>query len=577
MTTLPRSAPLLPLVLLSLVACGDGGEADSPRAAAMAADPFCRAAMTQVDSFMASSDPGATPQGARPDGTAVVGYTTDILGGMDAFQTSDYVASQNQRFVNLMTLIRVDEALEPVPWLAQSWELSDDATRLTFRLRDDVYWHDGERTDAYDVAFTYLRATDPRTAFPNPAFFAHYVPGEEGVEVQDSLTVTFHLRPHAEILDPWRAVAIMPEHLLGDVPPEELSEHPFGSRCPVGNGPFVFVSHQADDRWVFEANPAFPEELGGRPELDRLVFRVIPDQTTLLTELLTGSVDVFVRLRPDQASMVIEDPNADLRTLAPRDYTFVGWNSRRPTLQDARVRRALTRAVDRDAVVDALLRGYGEVAHSGVPPYHWAFDPDLPGLDYDPIQARRLLDQAGWVDRDGDGVRENAEGVPLRLSAIFNAADQDRRTIAELMQAQLREVGVEFTPEPLEGGAVRARVSDVEARDFDAIILSWTPEFRIDDSDLFAGDRIDEVYAFAGLQDPVVDSLLDRLPLVVDRDEARSLWARYQRRIVQLQPFTYFFYHQRLAGVSNRLEGVEMDFRGEWVNVQHWRVRPGAP
>jgi len=542
----------------------------------MAADPFCEAAMTRVDSFMASFDGGSTPRGAPSEGTAVVGYTTEILEGMDAFHTSDYFASQHQRFVNLMTLVRVDEALEPVPWLAESWDLSEDATRLTFHLRDDVFWHDGERTDAYDVAFTYLRATDPRTAFPNAAFFAHYVPGEEGVEVQDSLTVTFHLRPHAEILDPWRALAIMPEHLLGDVPPDRLAEHPFGSRCPVGNGPFVFVAHRADDRWVFEANPAFPEALGGRPALNRLVYRVIPDQTTLLTELLTGSVDVFVGLRPDQASMVLEDPGTDLRTLGARDFTFVGWNSRRPTLADPRVRRALTRAVDRHAVVDALLRGYGEVAHSGLPPFHWAFDPDMSGLDFDPVQARRLLDQAGWVDRDGDGVRENPDGVPLRLRAIFNASNQDRRTIAELMQAQLREVGVEFTPEPLEGGAVRARVADVENRDFDAIILSWTHEFRVDESDLFASDRVDDMFAFAGLRDPVVDSLLERLPMVVDREEGRVLWDRYQRRIIELQPFTYFYYSQRLVGVSNRMEGVDVDFRGEWVNVQHWRIRPGA-
>ncbi|HSM03426.1 MAG TPA: ABC transporter substrate-binding protein [Longimicrobiales bacterium] len=571
MMTLPRSTTLLPAAVLFLAACGD---APSPRTAAAEGDPFCEDAMARVDAWVeAAAETGLRDEDAAYGGTAVVGHTTELVRGMNALQTVGYYPSQLQRFVNLMTLIQVDGDLEPVPYLAESWTESDDGTSVTFRLRDDVYWHDGERTDAYDVAFTYLRATDTATAFPNAAFFEWYLPGDEGVEVVDSLTVTFRMRPHAEVLDPWRALAIMPEHLLGEVPPEELVEHPFGTRCPVGNGPFVFVSHATDDRWVFEANPGFPAGLGGRPYLDRLVYRVIPEQTTLLTELITGRVDVFVSLRPDQASVVVDNEGTGLRTMAPREFTFVAWNTRRPQLADARVRRALTLGVDRGAVVDALLRGYGSVAQTGIPPYHWAYDPDLPAPAFDPIQARRLLDQAGWRDRDGDGVREGPDGTRLAISVIFNAANQDRRTIAELMQAQLREVGVELTPEPLEAGTMAERVMDPGARDFDGLILAWVPEFRVEESDLFASVRIDEPYAFAGLRDAQVDDLLARLPLATERDQARPLWDRYQRRILDLQPFTYFYYAQRLAGVSDRMTGVEMDYRGELVNVRRWRVR----
>src|SRR5690606_5639777 len=112
--------------------------------------------------------------------------------------------------------------------------------------------------------------------------------GPDGIEVIDDFTVRFHLEPHADFLDPFRPVAILPEHLLGDVPHQQLRQHPYGTQCPVGNGPFVFAEHRPQERWVFEANPAFPEPLGGRPFVDRYVYRVIPEQTTLLTELLTG-------------------------------------------------------------------------------------------------------------------------------------------------------------------------------------------------------------------------------------------------------------------------------------------------
>lgn len=574
MTRTPRSSVAPPfLVALSLLVAGCGdGEPPIPRAEAMTAGPFCEAAMSRVNDFV-SAQRGAKPAPSDDvyGGTAVVGGVTELVGGMSAFQASDVNQRQHQQFVNLMTLVQVDENLEPTPWLAETWELSDDGTALTFRLRDDVFWHDGERTDAYDVAFTYLRVTDTRTAYPNPAFFSAYLPGEDGVEVADSFTVTFRMEPHSEVLDPWRVLAIMPEHLLGDVPPDELAEHPYATRCPVGNGPFVFLSHRQDESWTFEANPAFPDGLGGRPFLDRLVYRVVPEQTTLLTELLAGNVDVFVNARPDQAEVIRESDAAELRTTEARGFTFVAWNSRRPQLRDARVRRALTMAVDRPAVVDALLQGFGTLATSGVPPFHWAYDGEVSGMGYDPGGARALLDQAGWADRDGDGVRENQEGLPLELDVIFNAAAQDRRTIAELMQAQLREVGVALTLVPLEGQAMAARALDAGSRDFDGLLLEWIHEFRVDETDLFSGDG---PYAFAGLQDPELDGLLQSLQAEMDREVARPLWSRYQRRIHDLQPYTYFFFAQRLAGVSTRLRGVEMDYRGYWLNVRDWRIDP---
>ncbi len=558
----------LPLVL---GACGDGTPPPS-RSEAMAAGPFCDAAMTRVNEFLASARAQSPPPtGGEYGGTAVVGGITELLSGMDAFHAVDVNQRQHQQYVNLMTLVQVDEELEMRPWLAESWEVSEDGTELTFRLRDDVFWHDGERTDAYDVAFTYLRATDAGTAYPNAGAFSRYLEGEDGVEVVDSFTVRLRMEPHAEVLEPWRVLAIMPEHLLGDVPAEELADHPFGTRCPVGNGPFVFLSHRQDESWTFEANPAFPDGLGGRPYVDRLVYRVVPEQTTLLTELLAGNVDLFVNLRPDQADVVRESDGAELLVAEARGFTFAAWNMRRPKLADARVRRALTMALDREAVVEALLQGYGTLANTGIPPFHWAFDEARSGLEYDPAGARALLDQAGWVDRNGDGIRENEEGTPLELDVIFNAANQLRRTLAELMQAQLLEVGVDLTLTPLEGQAMRARATNPDSRDFDGLVLEWEHDFRVDETDLLSGDG---PFAFPGLQDPEVDRLLAALSGEMDRDVARPLWDRYQTRIIELQPYTYFFFAQKLSGVSDRLEGVEADFRGNWVNVKDWRIAP---
>lgn len=555
-------APALVLACVALAACGDstplGGE-------------FCSQARERMDAFLSGFP---APQGERYGGTAVVGSIGEIPDGMNALISSDYTANQHQLFVNLMPLIRYDENLRPQPWLARSWEVSDDTREITFHLRDDVFWHDGVKTTAWDVEFTYLRVTDPRTGFPNDAFWTNYVRGAEGVSVSDSFTVTIRLEPHAEFLDPWRATAIMPVHLLGEVEPEQLRQHPFGMRCPVGNGPFRFVEHRQDESWTFARNPAFPQELGGPPFLERYVYRVIPEPTTLLTELLTERIDVYIAPRPDQAVDIVASPNHELLAYPFRSYVFVGWNSRRPQLEDPRVRRALTLGTNRQQIVEALRRGYGTIANSSVPPFHWAYYPQIAdSLGYDPQAAAALLDEAGWIDRDGDGVRENADGVRLQVTIKYNQGNEERRDIAEIMQAQLGQIGVAVTPQVVEWATLLSQIQSRE-RDFDGVVMGWVTEFRVDDTDLFHSDRLEEAYAWSGTRNPRLDRLMEELPLIVDRDEALPRWHEFQYELIREQPYTFVYFQDRLDGINNRLRDVRMDARGEWLSIKDWWIDP---
>lgn len=559
--------------VLAAVACGG----DGANSAALA-DPFCAEVLPRVEAYQAQARADhPTPDDDRYGGTVVMATIGEITDGMNGFVTYDYAATQHQQFVNLMTLLDYDEDLNPRPYLAESWEISEDDTEITFHLRQDVFWHDGERTDAHDVAFTYIRITDPRTAFPNAGFWDHYVPGEEGVEVVDDFTVKIRLRRHAEFLDVWRTVPIMPEHLLGDVPPEELKDHPFGTLCPVGNGPFVFREHRPQERWVFDANPAFPEALGGRPFVDRYVYRVIPEQTTLLTELLTETIDIFVAPRPDQARQILDNPNLDILQFTSRKFIFVGWNSRRPQLADPRVRRALTLGTNRAEIVQAILQGYGSVANSGVPPFHWAYDASAgEAMAFDREAARALLDEAGWTDQDGDGIRENADGLRLSISIKYNTGNQQRQDVAEIMQFQLREIGVEVRPQVVEWGTLLEQINTPDVRDFDGVVMAWVAEFRLDDMDLFHSDRIDGLYAWSGTENPEIDRLLEELSMVVDRADALPLWREYQRVLNEEQPYTFFYYPDLLEGVNRRVHGIRLDARGEWVSVRSWWIDPAS-
>lgn len=169
---------------LSLALVGCGGDEGRDAGGASAYDNFCAEVAPKVAAYLeraAAEHP--TPDDPRYGGTLVVGAIGEITDGMMSLTTGDHSSTQHQMFVNLMTLIDYDEAFQPHPSLAEAWEVNDAGTEITFHLRHDVFWHDGEPTTARDVAFTYLRATDPRTIFPNASYWANYVQGADGVEV----------------------------------------------------------------------------------------------------------------------------------------------------------------------------------------------------------------------------------------------------------------------------------------------------------------------------------------------------------------------------------------------------------
>jgi peptide/nickel transport system substrate-binding protein len=262
-----------------------------------------------------------------------------------------------------------------------------------------------------------------------------------------------------------------------------------------------------------------------------------------------------------------------LRKFEHRGFFFVAWNSRKPQLSDVRVRRALTLGLDRNRILEASRPGNGVVANASIPPTHWAHDPALvDSLSHDPVRAGALLDEAGWMDRDGDGVRENAVGETLSLGLVTNP-NQEREEVAEMIQGQLAGLGVDVRIRVLDFSALVPLISPPD-RDFDGLLISFDAEFRQDDSDLFHSE-LDGDYAFSGTSDPELDRLLDTLQLIADREEAMPLWRDYQNHLIRVQPYTFLYFADRLDGVNRRLRNVVMDTRGEWLNIREWWIPAG--
>ncbi|HEX6559924.1 MAG TPA: ABC transporter substrate-binding protein, partial [Longimicrobiales bacterium] len=445
--------------------------------------------------------PAATrTQAADTGGTAVVAMAgnLDYANGLLSGERNSQDIIRNALF---LPLLRYDEHLQLAPLLATSWAMSGD-TAVVLKLRNDVHWHDGVKTSAYDVEFTYRYGKDPRTGYPNGDYWV----GWNQAQVIDSFTIRFSIAPQPDALAnlPW--IPIMPRHLLEKIKPEDLKKADFNLK-PVGNGPFRFVEYRPNDRWVFEANRDFPAGLGGRPRLDRVVFRIIPDETAQEAELISGSVDL-TPVRPDRAAALAGRPGLRSINKPGRQFAFIGWNTRRPPLDDARVRRALTMAIDRERILKVVRAGLGEVAAGPVPGFHWSSDPTVKPLPFSPDSARALLSAAGLEDRNADGKLDLPSGKTFRIELKVPSNNRQNAEIGEMIRYDLSQVGVDVLVRRLDFNTLIADVTSPE-RKFDGVMMAWENDFRLVLHDMFHSRAIDNPFQFASYRNPEVDSLLD--------------------------------------------------------------------
>lgn len=504
-----------------------------------------------------------------PGGTVVVGVRTDF-GGLNPVTNTDIVTAEVINFALFTPLIRYDELLNVEPYLAESWQLEGD-TAVVFRLRQDVRWHDGQPVTAADVVFTFDLAKDPATASLLASAFLSEV---ERAEALDPYTVRFDFtRPFAQALESfwWPPV---PRHLLEGVDPAQLRLAPF-NRNPVGSGPYRFVEWRANNRLVVERNPDFPAELGGPPLPDRIFFRVIPESPTMLAELLTGGVHVDLPVIPEQARDIEARSDLELFAFPGRAFFYIGWNNARAPFDDARVRRAMTLAINRQEIIDALLAGYGTPAVSPIPPWS-PLEPGVEPLPHDPDAAAELLDDAGWTGRGGDGIRLNSAGQPLRFTLLTSDAPLNR-SVVEVVLAQLRQIGVDARIQILE---FQTLLTMHRGRDFDAVFTSWVLDnFQVASApNALFHSRWAEVPGSANrssVANARLDALIDRGAVATNDDEAREIWAAFTEVLQEEQPVTFMYWLDELAAARTQLQGVIMDPRGELVSIAEWWL-PGG-
>lgn len=435
------------------------------------------------------------------------------------------LARQVQRYVLLTTLARYDSLLEPRPYLAQRWEWSDAGRTLTFRLRTNVRWHDGVPTTARDVAWTLDAARDPATGYPRLTELRSVT----SVSAVNDSTVELRFSGAAvagSFQDVLTDLSILPAHLLDSVPRARLREASWNAH-PTGNGPFTFVTHEPNRRWVFARNAAFPAELGGPPHIERLIVVVVDEPMIKLSALVAGELD-FAGVSPQHAAFVRRHT-----ALAIRDYPLIFpyglvFNTRRPPFDDPRARLAAALAIDRQEIVDGYLFGFAAIADGPVPPGLPRYRQPAP-LPLAPDSARRLV---------------AALPAPPRFELLTVGSGE--AALEQMLQARLTAVGFAVTIRQLELSAFLDRVYGAR-HDFAAAVMG------------IPGD------AGLGFLQPLGN--LTGIPVPPDPVAAQRVFA-------ERLPVVWLYHARGVQGMNQRVQGVRMDMRGELPTVAAWHVQP---
>jgi len=508
----------------------------------------------------------AAGDGGPAYGDTLVEASIGDISGLIPNITSDS-SSQDIGSLIYSNLVRTDKNLRLEGELVEGWDISPDQLTITFHVRKGVKWHDGAELTAADVDFTYRYMIDPKT----PTAYAESFRQVRHAEVVDPYTyrVTYE-KPYSPALLSW-GIWILPRHIL-EAPWKagvDLRTTP-QNRYPIGSGPYLFQEWKTGEKVVLEANPDYFE---GRPYIKRVVYRIIPDQSTIFLELKAKNIDM-AGLTPIQYRRQTDYPAFRkafnrYRYLA-NGYAYLGFNLLDPRFQDKRVRQAMAYAINKQEIIEGVLLGLGQAAQGPYKPGTWWYKPDVKTYPFDPDRAKTLLAELGWTRMNSDGVLVK-DGKPFSFTIMTNQGNSVRQQTAEIIQRRLKAVGIDVKIQVVDWAAFINTF--IRKRQFEAIILGWGLGLDPDQYDIWAStqtgpDQLNHI----SYKNPRVDELLEAGRRTFDEAKRKAIYGEFQDIMAEEQPVVFLYVPDNLPVVSSRVRGIEPAPAGISYNFIKWYV-----
>ncbi|MFW5789753.1 MAG: glutathione ABC transporter substrate-binding protein [Bacillota bacterium] len=429
-------------------------------------------------------------------------------------------------------LVKMNTDLELVPGLATEWEQIDDTT-WEFKLREGVMFHNGEEFTAEDAKFTLERLADPETA----ADGAHIVDFLESVEIVDDYTIRIHTEFQ---FGPMLAHLSHPvTGMLNKEAVEEAGED-YGSTVAVGTGPFEFLEWSTGS---YIELTRFEDYWGENAEAENLIFKAIPENTVRAIEVETGGVDISYALDPVDVERLEGADGLYLDEFDTLSTHYIGFNVQKEPFDDVRVRKAINHAINVDDIVDYVYTGLATKASSPISDNVWGANTDLETYEYDTEKAKSLLEEAGYEDGFSTTIWTNDN--PLRMQ------------IAEMVQENLREIGVEVEIEVLEWGTY---LEDTGEGEHDMFILGWVAVTGDADYGLYALFHEDSFGSTGNRSfwaDDRVNELLDRGRTSGDQDERKEAYFEAQEIIRDEAPWVFLIHTSEVNALRDNISNFE--------------------
>ena len=451
-------------------------------------------------------------------------------------------------------LTRLDAHGEVEPDLASRWDVSLDGLTFTFYLRSDVYWHDGVPFTADDVVFTigWLQSSD----FPGSPDLGTELWRGVTVEKLGRYMVRFTLPepyPYAPFLD-YTTIGILPAHILEGVPVASLPNVGFNLH-PVGNGPFQVDEIEVRDEVITTiVLKQYSRYYGTKPYLDRVQFRFYQNNQVVFDAYEAGEVEGIARIPPSNLPRARILSDLDLFSAQLAEYGIVFLNMEIPLFREQEVRRALLYALDRQRIIDSALEGHALVAHSPLIPGTWAYDEDVTRYEYDPDVANELLNAAGWVAAEGDGVRR--KGGQILAFTLLTSSEPERMGVAHMLAEQWATLGITVTVETASQLEVREAL---ENRDFEAVIVHLALPGDPDPYPFWHETQIESGQNYAGFSHRRISEVVEQARVSTNRARRQELYYEFQDIFAQEVPALLLYVPTYTYGVDERIRGVQVE------------------
>ncbi|MFO7727777.1 MAG: peptide-binding protein [Desulfonatronovibrio sp.] len=457
--------------------------------------------------------------------------------------------------------LRYNKNIELEKWAAEELEIRENGTRIYIRLKPGIKWTDGRELTADDVLFTYELMIDPETP---TAYAQDYLAVKDFIVLDRYSFEVVYDQPFARSLVTW-ALPILPRHVLEG---EDLLTTEY-SRDPVGAGAYRLHRWDAGRQVILRANEDYFE---GRPNIDEIVYKVVPDLATMFLELKSGNLDMM-SLTPQQHLFQTMDEywqnNFQKFSYLSSGYTYLGYNLKHPFFADIKVRQALAYAVDKEELVQGVLLGEGVPTVGPYVPGTWVYNNDIQEYGYDPDQALEILEGQGWK-LNPKGVLEK-DGVLFEFTILTNQGNDLRIRAATILQYRLAQIGIKVKIRTVEWATFIKEF--VNKGRFDAVLLAWnTPQ----DPDMYnvwhSSQTGENGLNFVQYKNSRVDELLEKGRGSFDREVRRKAYHEIQEILHYEQPYMFLFTPNSLPVVQERFKGIEPAPAGIMYNFYDWWV-----